>query len=109
MQVLCTNPASLGGGSGLLDPSFPVTSSKAKSDATPWISYPGRYRASCQSSHGATWLQVTPVPGDTRPVLTQAQGPQSGLHVDDVNVAMGNLIHDVASEEASLGLARAGS
>jgi hypothetical protein len=104
-QTLCTNPASLGGGAGTLDPYF-VAKGTVVAGApigTPWVEYPGLYTASCQSAGGATWLQVTPVatPGDPRPRLTERLGPSWGLHPDDVSLALGNLVQDVAAQEAS--------
>jgi hypothetical protein len=93
-QVLCTNPAALGGGSGTLQPYFRGGSS------TPWVTYPDLYSARCMSAGGATWLQVTPtaIPGDTRPLVTQSLGPTWGLHVVDVNIGLGNLVSLVASQ-----------
>jgi hypothetical protein len=93
-QVLCTNPAALGGGSGTLQPYFRSGSS------TPWVTYPDLYSAQCMSAGGATWLQVTPsaTPGDTRPLVTQQLGPDWGLHVVDVNLGLGNFVSLVASQ-----------
>jgi hypothetical protein len=61
---------------------------------TPWVSYPGLYTAACRSSGGADWLQVTTVVsrGDRRPVVTASLGPRWGLHLADVNLALGNLV-----------------
>lgn len=104
-SVLCTNPASLGGGSGALEPYFPVTGGRAAGQAitTPWVVYPGLYQAQCESAGGATWLQVTAVAGssDPAPRVTESLGPTWGFHVDDVNLALGNLVSDVAAEEAA--------
>ncbi len=67
---------------------------------TPWVSYPDRYTASCETANGATWLQITPTPNpnDTRPVVTQTLGPTWGLHLVDVNIALGNLVALARSE-----------
>jgi hypothetical protein len=67
------------------------------------VTYPGLYTASCETSGGATWLQVDAAgtPGDPRPTVTAAQGPEWGYHVDDVNLSLGNLVFDVNSEEAA--------
>jgi Protein of unknown function (DUF3089) len=99
LQVLCTNPASLNGGSAPLVPYF-------RSDgqvSTPWVSYPNLYRARCRTAQGASWLQVTSTArrGDSRPLVQQTSGPASGLHPDDVNLALGNLIDVVRSESAA--------
>ena len=97
LEVACVNPASLGGGSATLDPYLPSQGSAA----TPWVSYPGLYRAACRHADGASWLQVSKATGssDTRPVVTEPDGPDWGYHVYDVNLALGNLVGDVAAAE----------
>ena len=50
---------------------------------------------------GATWLQIDARPGDRRPVVAPTLGPTWGLHLDDVNLALGNLVDDVAAAEAT--------
>jgi hypothetical protein len=98
-QVLCTNPAALSGGSGPLVPYFPSQGTVR----TPWVSYPNLYRAQCKSAGGATWLQVTDIAGpkDTRPVVEQTDGPRWGLHPEDVNLALGNLVQIVRDESVA--------
>ncbi len=74
-EVLCTNPASLGGGSGAITPVFPSRPFPASttigtgnsligfpfpdpnSIKTPWISAPRAYSARCSSEGGADVLQ----------------------------------------------------
>jgi hypothetical protein len=104
-QVACVNPVTFSNPSGPLLPYFlsatsPITGVKV---TTPWVAFPGLYTARCKSMGGATWLQVTPtaVQGDPRPTVTALLGPDWGYHVDDVNLALGNLVADVAREEAS--------
>lgn len=101
LQVLCTNPAALAGGSAALDPYFVTPAARVGGGAgtpadvtTPWIAYPGRYTATCSTSGGATWLQIDPVPDppDHRPAVSQTLGPRWGLHLVDVNLALGNLV-----------------
>lgn len=103
VQVACVNPAALGGGAGALDPWFLTATSSPPPPAvtTPWVTYPGLYTAQCESSGGATWLQVNDVaaPGDTRPVVPEALGPTWGYHLDDINLASGNLVRDVQLQE----------
>ncbi len=98
VQVACVNPAGLSGGAGALDPMFPSLGSVR----TPWVSYPGLYTARCRHRDGASWLQVSTVPGAVhgRPTVGDVDGPQWGLHVYDVNLAMGNLVGDVRAAEA---------
>ncbi|MGA2304711.1 MAG: DUF3089 domain-containing protein [Acidimicrobiales bacterium] len=104
-QVACVNPVTFSSASGPLLPYFPSVTSPVpgvKVD-TPWVAFPGLYTARCVSQGGATWLQVTPtaVPRDPRPLVTAALGPDWGYHLDDVNLALGNLVSDVAREEAA--------
>jgi hypothetical protein len=104
-QVLCTNPADLGGGSGPLDPYFPASGSGGADTTitTPWVEYPDLYTAQCESSGGATWLQVVDIgtPSDRRPRVAETLGPLWGLHLDDVNLALGNLVAIVGQQEAA--------
>jgi Protein of unknown function (DUF3089) len=99
LQVLCTNPAALSGGSGWLVPYFPSNGLAS----TPWVSYPSLYRAQCKTADGATWLQVTDAadPNGDRPVLQQTSGAGWGLHNDDVDLALGNLVDLVRDESAA--------
>ena len=103
VQVACVNPAALAGGAANLDPQFLTATMPppAPPVSTPWVTFPRLYSARCKSSGGATWMQVTDVAGksDTRPVVTEALGPVWGYHLDDVNLALGDLLHDVALEE----------
>jgi hypothetical protein len=104
-QVACVNPAALSGGTAMLDPYF-LSATQAGLTPPPttnWVTYPGKYTAVCAHRGNASWLQVTDVggPGDTRPAVTQALGPTWGYHADDVNLASGNLVTDVAAAEAA--------
>ena len=104
VDVVCTNPAALAGGTGTLDPYFPDTRPAGGTRvSTPWIEDPNMYSVTCQTSGGATWLQVNDIrgPNDTRPPVKQSLGPAWGLHLDDVNLALGNLVQDVVSETAA--------
>jgi hypothetical protein len=98
-DVVCVNPASLGGGTADLDPLFPSLGAAS----TPWVEYPGLYTARCETSGGAAWLQVEKAtgPSDKRPVVSEVDGADWGYHVDDVNLALGNLVADVAAAEAT--------
>jgi hypothetical protein len=105
LQVLCVNPAALGGGPGSLDSYYPSATLEpaGMTITTPWVEYPGQYSATCRSEGGATWLQVAPVVahGDRRPALPQEGGPRWGYHVADVNLALGNLVQDVRLQVAA--------
>ncbi len=117
-HVVCVNPvvgtndssgSGAGGTPGNLIPYFPTSSfpnpagsssrrgASASTITTPWVTYPHLYRAQCMSQGGATWLQVDDIagPNDNRPVVQQALGPAWGLHLVDVNIALGNLVLDL--------------
>jgi hypothetical protein len=79
--------------------------------STPWATYPGLYSASCKQGGGATWLQVTSLAGTshTRPVVNDnvasntgsATGPAWGYHGYEYDLTLGNLLQDIAGEEAA--------
>ena len=114
-QASCTNPAALAGGTGTLRPYFrtsprltlpgaaPARSwlTPPKPIETPFVTLPGLVTAQCVSDEHGTYLAVTvhgqptdvrtsDVPGD----LVAGGVPQTkwGLHLVDLNLAMGNLI-----------------
>jgi len=112
LEVLCVNPASLSGGTGSLKAYYstaPLSGvfgrlvEAASSVPTPWLSTPDQYTAHCESSGDANWLQVdtTSIPGDQRPVVSQVLGPTWGLHLVDVNIALGNLVDLVRQQTAA--------
>jgi hypothetical protein len=113
-QVLCTNPASLRGGSGLLDPIFPsqpfargTTIATAitllrliqPTPRTVWSSEPHAYRARCSNAGGASVLQVSARRGAQ--VASPSPDPTWGLHLLDGSIALGNLVEIVRREAAA--------
>jgi Protein of unknown function (DUF3089) len=103
-EVLCTNPAALGGGAGALDPIWPsepfaartvigaaiaATGIPAPSSPATWLAFPHAYSARSVNEAGASALQVAPAPG--APALAPVPTPGWGLHLVDVNIALGNL------------------
>ncbi len=79
---------------------------------TPWVTYPGLYSARCEQGGGATWLQVTSLAGSsrTRPVVDPEEvvgnygggsGPAWGYHSYEYGLTLGNLLHDIAGQEAA--------
>jgi hypothetical protein len=103
LQVLCVNPSSLSGGKGTMQPYAPrgtILGSIGAGSTTPWVESLDQYSAHCQYTGGISWLQVNVIPyqGDTRPVVTQSLGPTWGLHLDDVNLSLGNLVSLVGSQ-----------
>jgi Protein of unknown function (DUF3089) len=104
-QVACVNPVTFTALAGNLQPYFRSATARPSGVpvVTPWVNFPGLYNAQCRQSAGASWLQVTTTPaaGDPRPTVSATLGPQWGYHLDDVNLALGNLVTDVGSEEAA--------
>lgn len=95
VEVLCTNPAALAGGGGRLllqQPGGPG-----------FVAYPGLYEGRCREGNGYRWLQATDVgaASDTRPRLAESLGPAWGLHLFDVNIALGNLERLVGRQSAA--------
>jgi hypothetical protein len=103
LQVACVNPAAIGGGAATLTPYFvtPTAKPPPPSVTTPWVTYPGLYAAVCRYTGGASWLQVRTLVRAGRPVVTQSQGTQWGFHVNDINLALGNLVDDVRAAEST--------
>jgi hypothetical protein len=110
-QVLCTNPAALGGGAANVDTVYPSTSFAGGTQtsssiallkipqlkaSTPWVSLPGAYRARCSSAGGANVLAISPLGG--APTLQPVPDATWGLHLVDANIALGNLVSVVHSE-----------
>ena len=127
MAAACTNPAALGGGSGELRAYLSTDGSMIAGAAalkpwgadgrkiqTPWVSLPGLLTARCTSNENAAFLEVTvhgdragsrvdDIPGDL-----SANGQtlaQWGLHLVDMNLAMGNLV-DIVGQQAKARLAK---
>ena len=121
MVAACTNPTALAGGSGELhaylatDGRTIVGISQPKpwvvpeqSIATPWVSVPGLLTARCTSNEQATFLEVTVHGNPSDPRTDDITGDLGangqvlanwGLHLIDVNLAMGNLL-DIVGQQA---------
>jgi len=106
LQIMCVNPASLDGSGGALQPYFPtlllalLPGSRVQGLQTPWLALPDEYTARCQTSGTATWLQVSPVAGSRQPFKNVPRGV-IGLHLIDLNIALGNLVRLVGDEAAA--------
>lgn len=119
----CTNPAALGGGSAALHAYFSssrgglISSPETfawvtpkKEINTPFVSLPGLLTGECVSNKNGSYLEVT-VHGDPKDPRTDdivgdvVIGGQIqanwGLHLIDVNLAMGNLV-DIVSRQAKV-------
>ena len=102
LVAACTNPALLSGDVDKLRPLFPTTHALSILSATSSdVSYLDYLTAACHERNGFAWLQVSVrrVDHDTRPAgLPKALGPAWGLHLLDVNLALGNLVELVRRE-----------
>ena len=109
-RAICANPAGLSGSGNSLDAYMPSRSLIAASDAapyeygvpveTPFVKLPGLLSAECRSNATHDWLAVSinaeagpradDIPGDV--VVNGEILADWGLHLIDVNLAMGNLM-----------------
>jgi hypothetical protein len=108
MQVVCVNPTLLNqnGGTGPLLPYASTTPfpgalgvfTPTPTAATPWVASLGEYTAQCHDENGASWLQVNPVGTAVDPAeyVQESLGGDWGLHLYDINIALGNLVKTVA-------------
>jgi Protein of unknown function (DUF3089) len=109
-EVLCVNPtfpAQSPGAGALLryesTTAVPGSGYTAPNAPTPWVSMPGQYTAQCDHANGASWLQLNYVgsSGDTREQVGEVLGPLWGTHLQDLNVALGNLVGITALQSAA--------
>jgi hypothetical protein len=115
-QGLCTNPAALAGGLGILRPYLstagetiiPALTAKQQAWAAPlvpipapFVTLPGFYAAECRSDEHGVYLAIVPQPqpGDRRAnalvgdwIEDGKPNVTMGLHLIDLNLMMGNLI-----------------
>ena len=107
LAIMCVNPASPSGGTGWLQPYIPALAltfvGQTLPVTTPWVTFPREFTGRCKTSGNATWLQVSRPFGrsDHRPALTRLQEPILGLHILDVNIALGNLVSLVGRQTAA--------
>jgi hypothetical protein len=112
LEVLCTNPAALGGGSGALRLYIPTTPfpgtlgfgiavqiGQLPSVSTPWVAVPSNYKGRCVRGNGANVLRITTAPGAR--VLPPVPDATWGLHLADLNIAFGNLTSLVRRQAAA--------
>lgn len=112
LEVACTNPSALAGGSATLRPAFATGMSwQMARDTGPWVQdrtiatqfvgLPGLLTAECVRKHGASYLSVTvnadpndprtdDVPGDV--VVGDTVLSDWGLHLIDVSIAYDDLV-----------------
>jgi hypothetical protein len=116
----CTNPASLGGGKGTLEPYFeavptgeafsrstglnidPVTWTASAEIETYWVTLPDFVEAECVNRDGVSYLEIT-VNGDPAdPRVDDIGGDLPlgfGLHIVDANLGMGDFL-DIVRRQA---------
>jgi hypothetical protein len=122
MQAACTNPASLKGGSGMLDAylasgrimggadtpegAFNWTNPPQNID-TPFVKVPGLLSAECVNNEHGSYLAVTLHPTEGSARVNDISGDvvvggkvleDWGLHLIDANLNMGNLLKIVTDE-----------
>lgn len=96
-EVLCTNPAALSGGSGVMDV-LANLGVFAGNLGSPWDQFQGFYRSECRTGPDASWLDMTEIPdidsnlGSILGLITRTGGD---LHLGDVNLVLGNLLEIV--------------
>jgi hypothetical protein len=109
MEVLCTNPASLRGGSGRLEGATPsryppgtigagvqIFEGPLPQVTTPWLIPAGTYTARCASANGVNYLHVTAGPGARN--FTASPDATWGWHLGDINLAVDTLVADVKAQ-----------
>lgn len=115
LVAACTNPAALGGGEAALNGYFDAAGGTAlplgPSDpwtvggrpiATPMVRVVGLLKAQCKSNAFASYLEVSVQRGPGSPASRDIQGDLAeglGLHLVDMEVAMGNLV-DLVGQQA---------
>jgi hypothetical protein len=117
LVATCTNPAALGGGEAALNGYFDANGETAlpMGPAEPWkvggqpittpmVRVAGLLKAQCKSNAFATYLEVSVERGPDSPASRDIQGDLAeglGLHLVDMEVAMGNLIDLVGQQSRS--------
>ncbi len=117
LVAACTNPAALGGGEAALNGYFDAKGGTAmpmapsnpwtvggRPIATPMVRVVGLLKARCTSNAFASYLEVSVQRGPDSPASRDIQGdlPEPfGLHLVDMEVAMGNLIDLVGHQTKS--------
>jgi hypothetical protein len=117
LVAACTNPAALGGGEAALNGYFDAAGGTAlplgPSDpwtvggrpiATPMVRVVGLLKAQCKSNAFASYLEVSVQRGPGSPASRDIQGDLAeplGLHLVDMELAMGNLVDLVGQQTTS--------
>jgi hypothetical protein len=119
LQAACTNPAALGGGRGALKSYLPtdgkslpilpavmpqwVDPALGVDITTNFVTLPGFLEAQCAEHDGFVYLAIDVEGNPADPRIDDIHGadltPEWGLHLIDVNEAMGNLV-DIAATQS---------
>jgi pimeloyl-ACP methyl ester carboxylesterase len=113
LEVLCVDPAALAGSAELrsLLPSEPFApgviallllrlyGGPPPTADTPWLQPSDHYTGRCETSNGANVLMISPVDGAR--TLTPSPDDTWGVHLVDLNIALGNLVEIVGVESAA--------
>jgi hypothetical protein len=121
LQIACANPAAVGGGSGQLHAYLSAGGSTIAGPQratewvaggpaveTPFVAVPGLLTSECAANEYATYLEVTVHDDPSDPRVDDIGGdltPQWGLHLVDVNLAMGDLV-DIVRQQGAAYLSR---
>jgi len=112
MEAVCTNPASIGGGKAEAKAYWSNADKdwvKGKKVSTPFVKTPGLTTTECVREGNHHYLKVTfnADPADPRiddpgtDVMAQGKpDPAWGLHLNDANIAMGDLV-DILGKQAA--------
>jgi hypothetical protein len=102
-RALCVNPGDLAGGAGRLDTYLPTDAYPVADVSTPYVRFDGWVSAECRRDGRFDFLSVTKLPDApaSSPPLDGWLGPTWGLHLVDVNLALGNLVDVVAAQAES--------
>ena len=113
LEVACVNPAAIFQQGNPSGPLFRYESTspfpgllgkyvKGAKGTTPWVAMPAEYSGQCKRANGATWLQLNlNESSDQREKIEEVLGPLWGTHLEDVNVALGNLVATTAIESGT--------
>lgn len=110
VKVVCTKPSVLGADDGRLETyvrstPFPGTlglglqilyGGLQPTAATPWLAPQDHYSGRCVRQNKANVLLLTPLDGAR--TLNPSPSPQWGLHLVDVNIALGDLVKTVRAQ-----------
>jgi DUF3089 family protein len=117
LVAACTNPAALGGGAAALNGYFDAKGETAlpmgpadpwtvggRPVATPMVRVVGLLKGQCKTNTFASYLEVSVQRGPRSPASRDIQGDLAeplGLHLVDMEVAMGNLVDLVGHQAKS--------